>query len=574
MKSSKRPVESSPAAAAAPAWPLPLALLVAAFLLYQIYSPALDGPFLFDDVYLPFLVPNFAQNSLLKWMAGVRPTLQLSYWLNYQLGGLSPYPYHLTNLLLHAASAFCVWSIARKLIGAALPSRPHTTAYAALTTAVFLLHPLQTESVSYIASRSEVLSAFFFLAAWAIFLHRREPAIRLPEVLLVLLFFALAITSKEHAAVLPAVLLLTDYFFNPGFSLDGIKRNWRLYAPLFAGALLGAAAIFQLVLSRSTSAGFGMRDLSPSAYLFTQFRSLLSYLRLFLFPAGLNVDHDVPISHSLTDHLSWLCLLVLLALSAAAWLFRRRAPLAAFGFLTFLLLLAPTSTFVPIRDVLVERRMYMAVFALSLCLVDLLRSRSLPVPSIAGLTVALAFLLSFLTWQRNHVWAGPIPLWQDTAANSPAKFRPRFQLAYAFYQAGQCADALPHYAEAARLSPEPSFDLFVDWALAADCANRPSDALARLNDALRVENSAHAWSLLGMVHAKQGDFDKALSALDNAQRQNPSFPMTYAYRGNVHLARREWLLAIPQFEQALKLEPANPVASQGLTRARAEARKQ
>jgi tetratricopeptide (TPR) repeat protein len=77
-----------------------------------------------------------------------------------------------------------------------------------------------------------------------------------------------------------------------------------------------------------------------------------------------------------------------------------------------------------------------------------------------------------------------------------------------------------------------------------------------------------------MVHAKQGDFDKALSALDNAQRQNPSFPMTYAYRGNVHLARREWLLAIPQFEQALKLEPANPVASQGLTRARAEARKQ
>ncbi len=76
-----------------------------------------------------------------------------------------------------------------------------------------------------------------------------------------------------------------------------------------------------------------------------------------------------------------------------------------------------------------------------------------------------------------------------------------------------------------------------------------------------------------MVHAKQGDFDKAFDALASAQRQNPAFPMTYAYRGNVHLARREWLLAIPQFEQALKLDPSNPVASQGLARARAQARK-
>ena len=568
MKSSKRSIESKPAPASSLHWPTLIGLFLFLFALIEIYRPALSGPFLFDDVYLPFMIPNFAQNPLRDWVVGVRPTLQVTYWLNYRLFGLDPFYFHFVNLALHAAAGYFAWLIARKLLQLANVAAPQLNIFAAFAAAVFLLHPLQSDSVAYVASRSEVISGLFFLIAWTAFLYRQHLAIQFSEVALVLVFFLLAVTSKEHTAVLPVVLLLTDYFFNPGFTLEGIRKNWRIYAPLIGGALLGGIVIFKVVLARSSSAGFGMKDLTPLDYLFTQFRSVVTYLRLFLLPAGLNVDHDVPISHSLGDHLSGLCLLILLALTVAAWLYRKQLPLVSFGFLLCLILLAPTSSFVPIRDVLVERRMYLPVFALTLSVIGFLQHRRFSSTSLASSLAAVCVVLAFLSWQRNHVWGDPIELWKDSVANSPNKYRPRFQLAYAHYQAGQCLDATNQYAAAAKLAAKPSYELYVDWALAADCAGQSSQALTRLEDALKLEQSAHAWSLLGMVRAKSGDYSAALEALANSEKINPRFTMTFVYRGNVHLARREWDLAIAEFQKALAIEPNDPTAQQGLTRAK------
>ena len=322
MKSPKRPAENKPVATDSPAsfaqarWPMLLGLFLFAFALLEVYRPALSGPFLFDDVYLPFMIPNFAQNPLRDWVQGVRPTLQVTYWLNYRLFGLDPFYFHIVNLVLHAVAGYFVWLVARKLLSYVKLEAATLNIYAAFAAAVFLLHPLQSESVAYVASRSEVLSGLFFLIAWAAFLYRQEAAIRFSEVILVFTFFLFAITSKEHTAVLPAVLLLTDYFFNPGFTFEGIRKNWRIYAPIIGGSVLGAIVIFKVVLARSTSAGFGMKDLTPLDYFFTQLRSIVTYLRLFFLPAGQNIDYDVPLSHSLGDHLSWLCLLILLALVA------------------------------------------------------------------------------------------------------------------------------------------------------------------------------------------------------------------------------------------------------------------
>ena len=570
MKSPKRPIESKPAPKPDQTrWPILLGLLAFAFALLEVYRPALAGPFLFDDLYLPFMIPNFAQNPLRDWVTGVRPTLQVTYWLNYRLFGLDPYYFHLVNLVIHAAAGFFVWLLARKLLELAKLQAPVLNIYAAFAAAVFLLHPLQSESAAYVASRSEVVSGLFFLIAWAAFLYRQETAIRFSEATLVLLFFVFAITSKEHTAVLPAVLLLTDYFFNPGFTLEGIRRNWRIYAPIIASALLGVTFIFKVVLTRSSSAGFGMKDLTPLDYLFTQFRSIVTYLRLFFLPAGQNIDHDFPISHSLGDHLSWLCLGILLSLTAASWFYRKRFPLAAFGFFLFLILLAPTSSVVPIRDVLVERRMYLPVFALSLCVIGFLRHRRIAIPALAAALTTVCLVLAVLTWQRNQVWASPVSLWKNSVSNSPQKYRPRFQLAYAHYQAGQCFDATKEYAEAAKLTPTPSYELFVDWALAADCANKPGEALTRLEDALRLEQSAHAWSIMGMVRAKTGDYDRALEALAQSEKINSRFTMTYVYRGNIHMAREDWDAAVTEFEKAVSVEPNDDAARQGLAKAAA-----
>src|SRR5207302_1330670 len=132
-----------------------------------------------------------------------------------------------------------------------------------------------------------------------------------------------------------------------------------------------------------------------------------------------------------------------------AWIYRKRFPLASFGVLMFLLLIAPTSSVVPIRDVLAERRLYLPFLGLTLVCLEFLRRLDLKAMCTIG-TCALAGC-TILSYQRSAVWASPVALWQDAVAKSPQKLRPRFQLAYAYYEQGQCPQAAETYQRASQL---------------------------------------------------------------------------------------------------------------------------
>src|SRR5258708_21628726 len=343
-------------------WHYGLMLLGVVLIAFEIYGPALDGPFVLDDIYLPFMNPALANRPLQAWI-NVRPLLMLSFYANFKMHGTEPYYYHWLNVLIHALNSILAYLIVRKMLDWVGEKGTRREILAAFAGAVFLTHPVQTESVSYVASRSEVLSIFFFLAAYAVFLYRRTEAINWTWSVAVLVLFGIAASTKEHAVTLPLLLLLTDYWFNPGFRLDGVKRNWRLYGLVLAGGAFGVFAVLT-VLRYSPSAGFNLRDLHWYEYLFTQFRSICVYLRLFVLPVGQNLDYDVPISRTLFDQGAILFLILLVALAAAAWIYRRKFPLASFGFFGFLLLLAPTSSVVPIRDVLVAHRLHLPFICL------------------------------------------------------------------------------------------------------------------------------------------------------------------------------------------------------------------
>jgi protein O-mannosyl-transferase len=306
-----------------------------------------------------------------------------------------------------------------------------------------------------------------------------------------------------------------------------------------------------------------MKDLTWYDYFFTQCRAVWVYLRMFVLPFGLNVDHDFPISRSLMDHGAVFGLIALIAVGVAAWIFRRAYPLASYGYFAFLILLAPTSSVVPIRDVLVERRVYLAFFPLALiCCEFLRRIRVAPAPLAAALACVLC-VFGFATYQRNEVWSDAISLWKDTAEKSPAKSRPRFQLAYAYYQEGRCAEAIQEYGRAAQLQ-KPGYDLLVDWGLAYDCAKQPEQALDKFQKAVAMEKSAHAYSLIGMVRIKRNEKQEAIAALDEAEKLDPRFAMTYVYRGNLFLLSQEFEKAAAQFEKAIALNPSDQAARNGL----------
>ncbi|MCL4401576.1 MAG: hypothetical protein M1436_02780, partial [Acidobacteria bacterium] len=212
-------------------WHWALALAGALIAVLEAYGPALRGPFVFDDQYLPFTDPALADQPLHNWFVGVRPLLMFSFWANFRISQLHPLSYHLFNVLFHFITAVLVFLIGRRLLGWAGTKDATREILAAFAGGLFLLHPVQTESVAYVASRSEALSVMFFYAAFALFLYRRSSAVSWPVAAGVLLLFGAAATTKEHTAVLPALLLLTDWFWapEPGFSpIQRIRRNWRL----------------------------------------------------------------------------------------------------------------------------------------------------------------------------------------------------------------------------------------------------------------------------------------------------------------------------------------------------------
>src|SRR5579884_1181758 len=213
-------------------WPWLVAIAVVVAAVFEIYGPALSGPFLLDDQRLPYDAPDPPQ-MLRAWAWGVRPLLMYSYWLNYQAAGQDPWSYHVVNVILHLLNGALVWLIVRRLLKRIESDRRRLDLFAGFAALLFLVHPLNTESVSYIASRSETLSVFFFYVAFAIFLYAGAEGISWLRAIAVLLVFGAACLTKEHTVVLIALLVLTDLWWsNQGQSSQAVRRNWRLYLPM------------------------------------------------------------------------------------------------------------------------------------------------------------------------------------------------------------------------------------------------------------------------------------------------------------------------------------------------------
>jgi len=567
MKSKKqgRPSKAAPQ----PAWSLrgwhvaagAAAALVAALV---VYGPALSGPFVFDDQYLPFFSPHFSEAPVWSAIRGVRPLLMFTFWVNNRMAGTEPYLYHLFNVLFHLFNSLLVFFIARRLLTWTGVEGIRRESLAAFAGALFLLHPAQTEAVAYVASRSENLSALFFFAAVAVFVYRKSAAVSWPMGLLIMVLYGAAVSTKEHTVVLPAVLLLIDYFWNPGFSLAGIRRNWRLYAPIVVGGAVGARYVLG-VLGQSISAGFHIQGLPWYDYFFTQWQALWIYFRLFVLPLGQSADYDFPIVHSAFDAGSIAGLAGLLILVAAAVYFRKRYPPASFGLLSALILFAPTSSVVPLLDAVAERRLYLPMLGLVLIPVEVLSRWRVSQKVAAGTAAAVLLVFAFLCYQRNQVWASDVSLWGDAVAKSPNNWRAHFQLGIAYYQKSQCDLAAREYETAFRLG-KPDYTLHLDWALAEDCLGRPEQALDQLRKAAAIKRSAYVYSQMGLIYGKQGKNAEALSAAETALQIDPRDDLAYFCRANLRVLAGDLAGAQSDYSRAIQINPENEQAQRGLAR--------
>jgi hypothetical protein len=574
MKSSKaaprnKKISTRVAVAVAPEqrvyWPYAAGILIAIFAVFNVYWPAIRGPFLLDDSGLPYLLPAYIGLPLRTWISGLRPLLMFSFWLNYQsAGSADTFGYHLVNIFLHLLNGGLILLAVRRVLSWTQIEKWHANALSVFAAGLFLLHPLQTESVTYIASRSETLSVMWVLAAFTVFVYRSGEAILTLRAIAILALFGAAVLSKEHTAVLPAVLLLTDFYWNPEFSVAGIARNWRLYIPIAGGAAL-ALAFISKALNMGPTAGFGIKEFTWYQYFFTECRVIWDYLRLFVLPIGQNLDPDVPISRTIFDQGAIVGFIGLLAVSVLAWIYRRKFKLASYGWFVFLFFLAPTSSFVPLLDPAAERRLYLPFIGLLFIAVDFLsRWKTTKTVFVTALSAVL-LIEAAATYQRNQLWNSAIDLWKDTVAKSPNKYRPRFQLAFAYFNAGDNADALDQFQKTADLG-KVTYDLLLDWGLAYDAAGKTDEALAKFKQAAGVERDAHIYQTIGNEYGKMGKYPEALEALQTAQQLDPRFAMTYYTLGNVYEQQGNRAQAAQEYQHAARLDPQLQLARDALAR--------
>lgn len=523
------------------------------------YAPALGGPYLFDDIDLPPFLESPPPLAVLV-QRGARLLTNLSLLAEARLAGIDPRVFHFTNVFVHLLNGLLVWKILEQMLARLGTPGPGDRMAALAGAGLYLLHPLQTEAVAYISSRSEVLCALFAYLAFLVFLRtRQEEPIGWGRALAAVTLIGLSALSKEPGVAMAGVFVFYDLLTAPKLSFRPIVARWRLYVPLLAGAMAVGLKLY-LTLSREGTAGVTGKH-RPIDYLLTQFEVIWRYFRLILLPLGQNLDHGYAVTRLPGTLWTWLGFAALAALALLAWRMRARYPLAVFGLAFLLILLAPTSSLVPIDDTMAERRLYLGFPGIAMIAADLLR-RIKPSWKPAVAMGAVLAVLAGLTARRAELYTSAERMWRDSVTANPRNGRAWFHLAFAVYAQGRCAEAVPLYEKAASAGPV-DVRLLTDWATALACAGRMDEAIARLEEARRLQDHPLVWTLLGRMHAQKGDLDRALAELNEALRRKPDDATALVYRGNVHILRNEPAEALADYEQALRLAPGDPAALKG-----------
>jgi hypothetical protein len=459
-----KPLPKRPAIARPWHWP---ALLVLGGLLA--YANSFAGVFLLDD---HLIIEDGPQvRSVAGALSAARPLVNLTLALNYALGRTTPWGYHVVNLAIHLLAGLTLYSLLRRtlrLLPLEHPVCQDATGLAFAVALLWVVHPLQTQAVTYIVQRSESLMGLFYLLTLYCTLAgaESEPPRRGAWYVGAVLCCALGMVSKEIMVTAPLLTLLYDRIFLGPSWREVLRRRWPLYLGLATTWLLLAGPLRWAFETDNpdSSAGFGLKGITPLQYLCTQAGVVLHYLRLIFWPQPLCLDYQWPIAQT-----TWaivgpgLVIVALLLLTAwALW----RQPWLGFWGAWFFIILAPTSSFMPIADIAFEHRLYLplagvlvlAVLAIAAGVRALAHKMSWDEAELQQRQIAVVGLLAVvsisLTYMRNVDYRSEQAMWNNVLQQYPDNVRAHYNLGRAEWASGRVEEAHAEFREALRLRPE------------------------------------------------------------------------------------------------------------------------
>jgi tetratricopeptide (TPR) repeat protein len=534
---------------------------------FAAYSNSLSGPFVYDDK--DSIVENLTVRHL--WplseiltpirgglTVSGRPALNLSLALNFAAGGLDVRGYHLVNILIHALACLTLFGLVRRTLAQpSLRARfgKATVPVAFTAAALWALHPMQTEGVTYIVQRAESLMGLFYLLTLYGFVRSVDaPATRRWQVLSVAACL-LGMATKENMVSAPVLVLLLDRAFVTGSFAEAWRRRRGYYVALATTWLLLAGLLASTGGNRGGSVGLGVA-ISWWDYVLTQFPALVHYLRLSVWPTPLVFEYGTFWIKSPVD--VWLQACIVVALIAGTLFALWRKPAVGFLGAWFFAVLAPTSLVPGMTQRIVEHRMYLSLAPLVVLIATAVYARG-GRRGLAAL-LALAAGLGWLTFQRNADYRSEIALWTDTAAKRPANAGAHASLGAALAEAGRLAEGIREDETALRLSPG-LLTTRNNLGNALIAAGRVGEAIQHLQESLRQDpDNAQAHLNIGTALDILKRTPEAMPHYEAALRRDPTLAAAHSNFGDALSRSGRNAEGIAHLQEALRLKPDYPAA--------------
>lgn len=574
-----------------PVWYLLFLPLILAIITTIIYYPSLHFAFQFDDQ--PNIIKHFnIRHSTLAdlFFSGSR---WISYWLNavhYSIGKFDPFSYRVGNLIIHITNGMLLFALlyfllSRRILPLKTAAKKqetpqdnffssHALGIATLTSALFLMHPAHTQTVSYViqgqleglATMSTLLMALLYV--WHAYSSMMP--VKFISALILLACAALACCTKEITIVAPALLLLVDWFFIAQGDATKLKsRAWligcitAIMGSLYAYFLKPAFIKSILTFNHEIANNIGNRltenpgeKIKPFYFFISQFKVIVHYLAMYLWPFNMSVEYDWKLSKGIFAPDVILPLIALAAIGYCIYRILKKNPinLIAFGALWFFVCVAPRSSFIPSSELLSDYKAYMAsigwLFILAIACIKIgeffarylqkkmLNShRYLPNGTASFIALLLVCLpLGIATKNQNMIWGSGLEFWGAMIKNAPDKARAYNNYGVELGQnMGKWKESIPYYKKAIdmdRRYPDPCNNIAVAYAQIGDLDN----AIKAIRQTLQIcPNYPEGYNNIGAFYLQKNDLDQAMENVSIALKLRPYYGKAHYNLGRIYL---------------------------------------
>lgn len=556
-----------------------VAVLCIAVIGMVIYGNTLQVPWYLDDISVIARNPAIRDlNGSWHGVWGQRGLAMFSFALNYHFHGLELPGYHIVNIAIHLLTTLFVYLSLKRVFSC----QPLVTLLAAL---IFLAHPLQTQSVTYVVQRMTSMSGMFFFISLYFYVRARESmseghgfisARHLSFYLVSVLSGAIAVYTKQNAAILPFCIFLFDRFFLPK-QKNGLLWVVLYLLPYFAAPVWMTLTqfIFPVLDGKGLRVITATNDLAKGSavakgsdyeyllsYLVTEFSVLWLYIRLLFLPYGQVLDYQYPLATTLLTIKNVVAFSGLAGLLTFASLWRKRLPLVSFAVFWFFIALSVESTIIPL-DPVFEHRLYVPMFGFAV-LVPQILDRFFPKKAGIVILFLAVGIYAALTWARNDLWSRESAFYEDQYAKVPRGTRVMVCMSNSLINMGRDREAEVILRKVIQIDPGVE-RAYVNLTSIMVRKQRMEEAFQVLMQGLKANpNSSELYTNLGVFYDLQGKPELAIQTLLRAISIPPDYPEAYTNLGVVYAGLGRWSDAERCYRLGLSVMNENPRAHYNL----------